>query len=320
MAAPSPAVSFAHAVGLCILLLFCVVCVYAFFDMWLGTNAASKPIRATSAPSSGVASTALLYAFYEADERLEFLLAHGRLEEFGQVVVTEHSPVGTTLRARLRELGNVLLIGEDNVGFDFGAWSRAVHLVSSNEALRCFLFMNSSVVGPFLSRAYSVLDFHWSELFTARLTDHVKLVGVSINNEYQQEFHRHVQSMLWCTDRVGLSLLQESGVLAADVSATDIEVIIKDYEVRMSQVIRDAGFAIDAIWSVEYLRDESHGDLHLPKCMHSLHAEAPPPDPFDLIFVKENRIPVDFYKRLMDASARSTQPADRGDTRDAAAA
>jgi hypothetical protein len=103
---------------------------------------------------------------------------------------------------------NVRVFTKTNDCLDFGGWRHALDRVAwRNGTYSHFVFMNSSVRGPFLP-SYLPRTFHWTTLFTQFITDPslapgpVKLVGLTISC-FQTP---HVQSMLWVTDLVRLPL------------------------------------------------------------------------------------------------------------------
>ena len=71
------------------------------------------------------------------------------------------------------------------------------------------VFLNCGLRGPFLS---SQDTRFWAFAFTKMINSRVKLSGITINcgGKLNVE-HPHIQSMLWSTDREGLSIIIESG-------------------------------------------------------------------------------------------------------------
>merc|ERR1711937_313432 len=108
-----------------------------------------------------------------------------------------------------------------------------------------FRYVNCGMVGP-----HTDGDEHWTETFTSRLSDKVKLTGVSIN----MSFFPHVQSMTLATDRVGIDIIKNSGAVydcgvMNNVEMTESERwnIIERYELGMSRAIIDAGYTINSL-------------------------------------------------------------------------
>lgn len=108
-----------------------------------------------------------------------------------------------------------------------------------------FLYVNGGMIGPKMFG-----DEHWTKTFTSRLSNKVKLVGVSIN----MSFHPHVQSMVLATDRVGLDVIKNSGAIydcgvMNNEEMTDAQrwELIMKYEIGMSRVIVEAGYTITSL-------------------------------------------------------------------------
>lgn len=64
-----------------------------------------------------------------------------------------------------------------------------------------FLYINCGMVGPKWEG-----NHHWTDIFTSRLSETVKLTGITIN----MSFHPHVQSFTIATDRIGIEIIKNS--------------------------------------------------------------------------------------------------------------
>ncbi|CAL5224080.1 g6706 [Coccomyxa viridis] len=89
-----------------------------------------------------------------------------------------------SLQRRLPQLPqNAQYIFHANACFDWGTFGWALTRLGSNtKAYKYYLFMNTSVRGPFLP-SYLPATTHWTELFTSRINSKVKLVGSTISCE-----------------------------------------------------------------------------------------------------------------------------------------
>ncbi|RYP50782.1 hypothetical protein DL768_003780 [Monosporascus sp. mg162] len=76
-----------------------------------------------------------------------------------------------------------------------GAASTLILRSQSNKGYGHFIALNSSVRGPFVP--------YWSDVYPDRVTEKVKLVGMTVNCRPQMP----VQSMIWATDSTGMELL-----------------------------------------------------------------------------------------------------------------
>lgn len=118
-----------------------------------------------------------------------------------------------------------------------------------------FVFVDSSVRGPFLPRymhrprrrrdrrdrfAAPQATKPWTSVFTDRLSPEIKLVGRSVSCEVEL----HVQAPVWATDRVGLQLFLEKGVLEC---ATDVETARERHERGATRAAVGAGYGVDCL-------------------------------------------------------------------------
>ena len=144
-----------------------------------------------------------------------------------------------------------------------------------------FILMNASVRGPFMPRWSQAC---WTDAFTNRVTDQVKLVGLTMNcldgleslprpglqstAEGMDELHklRHLQAMMLATDKVGVDLLLDPLGLAACHSDYDLAVAS---EVRLTMLIEHAGFKVDALMSMFGLSDDFAESCTAPDPMES---------------------------------------------------
>lgn len=148
--------------------------------------------------------------------------------------------------------GQVLFVERENICYDFG--SHAAGLAAAERwrgalrQYRYFVFVNSSVRGPFMP-LYATQ--HWTSAFTTRLNALVKLVGTTISCQstpYVSDTP-HVQSMVFATDGLGLAVLRRAGVFEctrADVPLRMQDVITRA-EIGSSVAMFEAGYAIDCL-------------------------------------------------------------------------
>jgi len=107
-----------------------------------------------------------------------------------------------------------------------------------------FVYVNCGMVGPKTSG-----EVYWTNVFTSRLSDTIKLVGVSLNMVH----HPHVQSFTLAFDTTGMEIIKEAGaVYDCAVENKDMTdkirwEIVQRYEVGMSKAIVDAGYSISAL-------------------------------------------------------------------------
>jgi hypothetical protein len=108
------------------------------------------------------------------------------------------------------------------------------------------VFVNCGLKGPFINPNDPLF---WAYKFTEMITTDVKLSGLTINCDGKLHVHHaHVQSMLWATDRIGLSVILKAGAIydcKDQLSRHDgrAHLIIR-YEMGVSKAIMKAGYGI----------------------------------------------------------------------------
>lgn len=145
---------------------------------------------------------------------------------------------------------NARYVVHPNECFDWGTvgWVFKTVLKDTKTLARAkrFIWLNSSVRGPFLP-PYVRGKLHWTRPFTDRLSSTVKLVGSTISCGGAQGLpgQPHVQSYVVATDRIGLTVLEQtSGVFDCWKKMGDVVV---HSEIGASRAILNAGYAIDSL-------------------------------------------------------------------------
>ncbi|KAL0939761.1 uncharacterized protein CTRU02_206371 [Colletotrichum truncatum] len=145
------------------------------------------------------------FTYYEsvsARANLKYFLKHGLHDAADFVFIFNgDTPQGQEKAAKLiPKRNNIKIVERNNTCFDLGATGEVLKKNKMWKKYDKFIVMNASLRGPFLPH-WS--DSCWSDLFLAKVTDEVKLVGITAN--CYPRFH--VQSMIWATDRIGMELL-----------------------------------------------------------------------------------------------------------------
>jgi len=154
---------------------------------------------------------------------------------------------------------------------DYEAWLSGIEALLGLEAVTSryeyIVLMNVNARGPFLppywpsSTNYGDhLDryrFHWSRIFTSRLSETVKLVGPSVvclppsTNEEDDDYTAAVfgvggpalETFFLATDRIGLRIIADSGALGRKESKYEMRLA----EVKMTKAIMEKGYTIDTL-------------------------------------------------------------------------
>lgn len=200
-------------------------------------------------------STAVLYAYHETPQ------SRANLEFFARVALADHADTtfvvvvnGERCSVDLPERGHCFVLRRENRGFDFGAHAHGIAFLA--ETFGCpvedlpfehFVFLNSSVAGPFLP-SYWPRELHWTRVLTSRLNDRVKLVGPSIVCLPPADaggYGPRVEGYCFATDRVGLAAALRRGSVFVD-HATKRDAIVEG-EYGLSRAILAAGHTLDCL-------------------------------------------------------------------------
>ncbi|KAI9746430.1 MAG: hypothetical protein M1818_000143 [Claussenomyces sp. TS43310] len=113
---------------------------------------------------------------------------------------------------------------------------------------RAYVLMNASIRGPFAPTWSTAC---WSDAYLNRVTEKVKLVGMSYNCHGGRG---HLQSMIWATDAVGLNELLRPTVIGQCFSNMHDA---QEAEIETTPLLREAGFEVDAFLSVYHSQDKA---------------------------------------------------------------
>lgn len=193
----------------------------------------------------------------------------------------------------------VMVLNRENIGYDFGGWSDGLLNNELYKKYDSFIFVNSSVQGPYLPQNYTE---KWTSIYLNGLTDKIKLFGSTINcclsvygpKNIDPVNESHVQSYIFSMKRDTLDFLIENGIFTKKRYITDfIELIIKR-EFNMSRLIINNGWNIGCLMNlykdIDFTfktqnRDISYlGDIMLQSHYNKTWTLN------ELVFIKNNRI------------------------------
>jgi hypothetical protein len=153
-------------------------------------------------------------------------------------------------------LDNIQYLFTENKNFDYGGYCEAISKLSIWQKYDFYLFVNSSVRGPF-APAYS--DQKWTDLFIDQLSADIGIVGSAISitpsqhsiaKMYHEKYGRlernhqflgHVQTTCYALSRQVLEQLIKADFYEVTETLNKDETV-RDYEIRLSQLILDMGF------------------------------------------------------------------------------
>ena len=242
----------------------------------------------------------VLYVFHELQDRVRAFLKHAVFEapDVDFVLVCNNKSLNVEVPSYVK------ILYRDNIGFDFGGWSYALLTKDLYKEYTHFVFANSSVIGPFLKKKE-----RWTDIFLARLTESVRLVGPTINTcsgyKDPKQF-AHVQSYFFVMALNTLEFLIQKEIFSLSNLALTFQDAIWEKEVRMSRVL------VNNQWNIGCLLDWYHGldftfqtscdtRVLLDDIMYHEYRNVFW-DEYNLVFIKGNRVPLDYQTILQSTS------------------
>ncbi len=282
----------------------------------------------SSNPAGQYGRVCVIYHYFEVNqqyrENLSHFLTFGVLPDVDYVIVLSG---GCSLE--LPDLPNIRYLNAPNRNRDYGGHTFALHHGVPVDAYSHFIFVNSSVRGPYLPM---YADKPWYNVFLDLLDDEVGLVGSTINilspdSPHSDEFRRrhggtppysHVQSTVFAIPRVMLMRLLDAGIFDLNQGPLSHMHTVTDYEILMSQLVIRGGLNIRSLLpeynTIDYRiahRETNPTSKDGDPCYaggffgRTLH-------PYETIFLKTNRgmYPPGFFTALTDSMrlARTTPP------------
>ncbi len=138
----------------------------------------------------------------------------------------------------------------DNIGYDFGGWSDALLTNNLYENYEHFIFVNSSVIGPFLPSYYKG---KWTDIYINGLQNNIKLFGSTINTQWDPLNGSHVQSYIFSMDKTTLNYLIDCEIFSITNYAKTFSEAIYNKEVLMSRKIIQNNWNIGSL--LQYYKD-----------------------------------------------------------------
>jgi lipopolysaccharide biosynthesis protein len=139
----------------------------------------------------------------------------------------------------------VKTLSRDNIGLDFGGWSDALLTDDLYKKYDFFLFVNSSVIGPFIP---SYCKNKWTDIFINGLQNNIKLFGSTINTIDDPINKSHVQSYIFSMDKDTLQYLIDCEIFSMSNYAKTMWEAIHQKEVLMSRKIIENKWNIGSLF------------------------------------------------------------------------
>ena len=271
----------------------------AMIEHFLKNN---RPVEISSVNAMISKKTLVLFVFHIYNERVQHFFDHCLFDddEIDFIIISN----GRDNKFKVPPFANVRTFMRDNAGYDFGGWSEAL-LTNPELCLKYnnFIFVNSSVMGPFFKDDPAISNVKWTDVYINGLqnknnnnNNNIKLFGSTINTIENPLRQSHVQSYIFAMDRNTLQYLIECGIFSLTYVTTFKEAVW-DKEVQMSLKIIQRGWNIgslmkyyenvDFTFKTKSPNEYSNAflnDVMYPQFRGKLW------DEFEILFIKGNRI------------------------------
>lgn len=244
---------------------------------------------------------AVVYHYYEKDDvyrdNLKYFLSVAIVDSVDYFFILSE---GVSLILPQRD--NIKYIESENFNNDFGGYAKFVKDFF-DESYNFFIFINSSVRGPFLP---FYLQDSWVDVFTSKLVGDTHLVGSSINilpesssfsSRFNQRFggnppYVHIQTTAYALTLEALKHLVSIGFYNVSHKLTKDEVILS-YELRLTQEIVKNRWDFCSIIPQDVSGDcfnfsAKSGDVLFKDGFYGRTIS-----PFEVVFIKTNRDMID---------------------------
>ena len=235
----------------------------------------------------------VLYVFHKYNERVSHFIENCIFSDENVDFIIISNDKNNIDKVNIQP-DNVTTIFRDNVGYDFGGWSDALLTDNLYEQYDHFIFVNSSVMGPYLSVVKK-----WTDIYIEGLNDNVKLFGSTINTCMDPLNKAHVQSYIFSMDKTTLEYLIKCEIFSKTNYAMTFQDAIWNKEVLMSRKIIENGWNIGSL--LRYYKDVDFrfkhknpeeytiplmDDLMYPYFRNNIWSE------YELVFIKGNRVTI----------------------------
>lgn len=239
----------------------------------------------------------VLYVFHVYNERVVHFIKNCIFHDDGVDFIIISNDISITINAP----PYVKIMKRHNIGYDFGGWSDALLTNNLYSNYDKFIFVNSSVIGPFIKS-----NVKWTDIYLNGLVGNVKLFGSTINTICNPIETAHVQSYIFAMDKTTLNYLIKLEIFSMTKYAITFDDAICNKEVVMSRQIIKNGWNIGSLLpcykNVDFtFKEKSPSDYGIPfvgdvlfSCYRNVLWNE-----YQLVFVKGNRpgLPEFIYPR-----------------------
>lgn len=187
--------------------------------------------------------TLVLYVFHQYNNRVKYFIQNAIFNSDD----TDFIVICNDKKEDFDVPNYVKILKRDNIGYDFGGWSEALLTDNLYKNYDYFIFINSSVMGPYTVSYYTG---RWTDIFINGLKNNIKLFGSTINTLNNPLELSHVQSYVFAVSKDTLEYLIDCEIFSIKQYANTFEEAIWYKEVLLSRKVIEKGWNIGALCNI----------------------------------------------------------------------
>lgn len=200
---------------------------------------------------------------------------------------------------------HIIFLKRENKGYDFGAWSYGLLHNNIYKHFEHFIFINSSVIGPFLSLQNN--SKKWPYLYIDLLKNNIKLIGSTINTK----FFPHVQSYFFVMNKQTLEFLIKKRIFDLEYFTKTFIETIKDKEILMSKLIIKNNWNIGSLMkkyeNIDFTKEKFNTNICTDIMLQKFY-DRKLWNQYDFVFIKGNRIKLQNYEKINILTRTGNRP------------
>jgi len=238
--------------------------------------------------------TLVLYVFHIYNDRVKHFIEKCTFEDDNTDFILICNDKSININININNKIKLKVLFRENIGYDFGGWSEALLTNNLYEEYDNFIFVNSSVIGPYLPSYYKN---KWTDIYLDGLKDNVRLFGSTINTIKQPLVYAHVQSYIFSMNKNTLKYLIDCEIFSITNYAKTFIDAVYNKEILMSRKIIENNWNIGSLLPYYANVDFTFKSKSVEDCnIIFLDDVMYPPykniiwNNYDLVFIKGNRI------------------------------
>ena len=235
----------------------------------------------------------VLYVFHIFNKRVKHFIKNCIFEDEDVDFII----ISNNKENKIKTPDYVKTLFRDNIGYDFGGWSDALLTDNLYKNYKKFIFVNSSVIGPFLRPNYKG---KWTDIYINGLKkNNIKLFGSTINTISDPLNKSHVQSYIFSMNKKTLKYLIKCEIFSTTNYAKTFIDAVRNKEVLMSRKIIENNWNIGSLltyykgvdFTFKNKKPSEYNRIFVGDLMYQRY-KGKIWNKYELVFIKGNRVKV----------------------------